>query len=80
MFMNLPGTSVEHFAGSENGVSFTVEGTEDAQITLGLEEDTEYDVKINGEDAGRMRTNLGGKLNVSVELAGIGEVKVEISK
>ena len=60
--------------------SFTVEGTEDAQITLGLEEDTEYDVKINGEDAGRMRTNLGGKLNVSVELAGIGEVKVEISK
>ena len=72
--------SVEHFAESENGVSFTVEGTEDAQITLGLEEDTEYDVKINGEDAGRMRTNLGGKLNVSVELAGIGEVKVEISK
>ena len=73
-------SGVEHFAESENGVSFTVEGTEDAQITLGLEEDTEYDVKINGEDAGRMRTNLGGKLNVSVELAGIGEVKVEISK
>ena len=71
---------VKTFAESENGVSFTVEGTEDAQITLGLEEDTEYDVKINGEDAGRMRTNLGGKLNVSVELAGIGEVKVEISK
>lgn len=60
--------------------STLVPGTEDAQITLGLEEDTEYDVKINGEDAGRMRTNLGGKLNVSVELAGIGEVKVEISK
>ena len=80
MYESVPGTSVEHFAESENGVSFTVEGTEDAQITLGLEEDTEYDVKINGEDAGRMRTNLGGKLNVSVELAGIGEVKVEISK
>ncbi len=77
VYESVPGTSVEHFAESENGVSFTVEGTEDAQITLGLEED---DVKINGEDAGRMRTNLGGKLNVSVELAGIGEVKVEISK
>ena len=76
VYESVPGTSVEHFAESENGVSFTVEGTEDAQITL----DTEYDVKINGEDAGRMRTNLGGKLNVSVELAGIGEVKVEISK
>ena len=72
VYESVPGTSVEHFAESENGVSFTVEGTEDAQITLGLEEDTEYDVK--------MRTNLGGKLNVSVELAGIGEVKVEISK
>lgn len=80
VYESVPGTSVEYFAESENGVSFTVEGTEDAQITLGLEEDTEYDVKINGEDAGRMRTNLGGKLNVSVELAGIGEVKVEISK
>ena len=74
VYESVPGTSVEHFAESENGVSFTVEGT------LGLEEDTEYDVKINGEDAGRMRTNLGGKLNVSVELAEIGEVKVEISK
>lgn len=57
VYESVPGTSVEHFAESENGVSFTVEGTEDAQITLGLEEDTEYDVKINGEDAGRMRTN-----------------------
>lgn len=61
VYESVPGTSVEHFAESENGVSFTVEGTEDAQITLGLEEDTEYDVKINGEDAGRMRTNLGRK-------------------
>ena len=52
VYESVPGTSVEHFAESENGVSFTVEGTEDAQITLGLEEDTEYDVKINGEDAG----------------------------
>ena len=53
VYESVPGTSVEHFTESENGVSFTVEGTEDAQITLGLEEDTEYDVKINGEDAGR---------------------------
>lgn len=80
VYESVPGTSVEHFQEDENGVSFTVEGGEDAQLTLGLEEDTEYDVKINGEDAGRMRTNLGGKLSVSVELAGIGEVKVEITR
>ena len=34
VYESVPGTSVEHFAESENGVSFTVEGTEDAQITL----------------------------------------------
>ena len=59
---------------------FLVEGSEDAQLTIGLQDDTEYDVKINGEDAGRMCTNLGGKLSLSVELAGVGEVKVEISR
>ncbi|MDO4293537.1 MAG: endosialidase [Eubacteriales bacterium] len=80
VYESVPGTSVEHFSENENGVSFLVEGTQDAQLTIGLEDDTEYDVKINGEDAGRMRTNMGGKLVVSVELAGIGEVKVEISK
>lgn len=80
VYESVPGTSVERFVEDENGISFLVEGEEDAQLTLGLEDDTEYDVKINGEDAGRVRTNLGGKLSVSVELAGAGEVKVEISR
>ena len=64
----------------ENGVSFRVEGDEDAQITVGLEDETEYDVLINGESIGRMKTNLAGKLNLSVELAGSGEVSVQITK
>lgn len=80
VYESVPGTSVKHFAEDENGISFRVEGEEDAQLTLGLEDDTEYDVKVNGEDAGRVRTNLGGKLSVSVELTGMGEVKVEILK
>lgn len=79
-YESVPGTSVLSFTESENGVSFLVEGSEDAQLTIGLQDDTEYDVKINGEDAGRMCTNLGGKLSLSVELAGVGEVKVEISR
>ena len=79
-YESVPGTSVLSFTDSENGVSFLVEGSEDAQLTIGLQDDTEYDVKINGEDAGRMCTNLGGKLSLSVELAGVGEVKVEISR
>ena len=80
VYESVPGTSVLFFNEREDGVSFLVEGSEDAQITIGLQDDAEYDVKINGEDAGRMCTNLGGKLSLSVELAGAGEVKVEISK
>ena len=79
-YESVPGTSVLFFDEREDGVSFVVEGGEDAQLTIGLQDDTEYDVKINGEDAGRMCTNLGGKLSLSVELEGAGEVKVEISK
>lgn len=75
-----PGTSVNGFAETENGVTFTVEGDEDAQITVGLEEDTEYDVYLNDANVGRMKTNLSGKLNISVELASAGEVKVKITK
>lgn len=75
-----PGTSVNGFAETEQGITFTVEGDEDAQITVGLEEDTEYDVYLNEVNAGRMKTNLSGKLNISVELASAGEVKVKITK
>lgn len=75
-----PGTSVNGFVETENGVTFTVEGDEDAQITVGLEEDTEYDVYLNDANVGRMKTNLSGKLNISVELASAGEVKVKITK
>ena len=80
VYESVPGTSVEHFREDENGISFSVEGNEDAQLTLGLEDESEYDMKINGQDAGRVCTNLGGKLSMSVELAGAGEVKVEITK
>lgn len=75
-----PGTSVNCFAETENGVTFTVEGSEDAQITVGLEEDTAYTVYVNGANVGEMKTNLSGKLNLSVELASVGEAKVRIAK
>lgn len=79
-YESVPGTSVNHFAESQDGVSFEVEGAEDAQITIGLQDETEYEVFVNDESVGKMKTNLGGKLNVSVELAGAGEVKVAVRK
>lgn len=79
-YESVPGTSVGHFQETESGVSFLVEGNEDAQLTIGLEDDTEYEVTVNGAGIGKMKTNLGGKLNISVELADAGEVKVTVQK
>ena len=75
-----PGTSVNRFEETENGLSFTVEGDEDAQITVGLEEDTVYKVYVDGTTIGEMKTNLSGKLSISVELASVGAVEVKIVK
>lgn len=80
VYESVPGTSVLHFEETQDGIDFAVEGDGDAQITVGLAEDMEYEVAINGESIGKMKTNLGGKLNISVELAGAGEVKVSIVK
>ncbi len=79
VYESVPGTSVLDFEETESGISFLVEGDEDAQITVELAEDTEYEVFVADESIGKMKTNLGGKLNISVELAGAGEVKVNIA-
>lgn len=75
-----PGTSVTQFEETQKGVSFIVEGDEDAQITIGLEEDTEYKVYVDDVNVGKMKTNLSGKLSLSVELANAGEVAVKVVK
>lgn len=75
-----PGTSVNGFSETENGITFKVEGSEDAQITVGLEEDTVYKVYVDGANVGEMKTNLSGKLNISVELASVGAAEVKIVK
>jgi len=68
VYESVPGTSVTSFRADDAGLDFTVEGSEDAQITVELEEDKEYEVFVNSESIGKMTTNLGGKLSVNVEL------------
>lgn len=75
-----PGTAVFDFVETSDGVEFAVCADEDAQITVGLCEDTEYSVFINGVDTGKMKTNLSGKLSISVELSPEEKVKVKIVK
>ncbi len=79
LYESEPGTSVNFFKETPEGVTFQVEGTDNAQITVGVEEETEYSIFINDEDAGRMKSNLGGKISLSVEL-GADPVSVRIVK
>ena len=78
VYESVPGTSVNDFKAVAEGVTFVVEGAEDAQITIGLTEDTEYEVFVAGNSVGTMKTNLGGKLNISAELAEAGEVEIKV--
>lgn len=80
VYESVPGTAVTKLVSTENGVSFVVEGAKDAQITVELEEDTEYEILIDGAVADRQKTNLGGKLSFSVELAETEDVSVQIEK
>ncbi len=79
-YESVPGTSVTHFAETAGEVNFTVEGSEDAQLTLGLNEDTEYEVFVDEKSIGKMKTNLGGKLNLSVEFSETGKADVKIKR
>ena len=80
LYESVPGTSVLDFAEKDSGVEFIVEGGEDAQITIGLDDDTEYEVFVGGKSIGVMKTGLGGKLSLSVELEAAGEVPVKIER
>ena len=68
VYESVPGTAAEHFKVTDEGVEFTVEGSKDAQITIQLENDTDYEVYVNDAAVGNMKTNMSGKLSVSVEL------------
>lgn len=80
VYESVPGTAVSNYRENEKTVEFTVDGSEDAQITLELEEDNEYEISIDGESAGVMKTNLGGKLSLSVELQGAESVAIKVEK
>lgn len=68
VYESVPGTAVENLAVTGEGVEFLVEGDKDAQITVQLEDDTEYEVYVDDAAVGGMKTNMSGKLVVSVEL------------
>ena len=68
VYESVPGSTVMNFKVGADAVSFNVEAEEDVQITLELEQDKVYRVFVNNNNVGQMRTNLGGKVSISVEL------------
>ena len=80
VYESVPGTAVEHFRADADSVEFQVEGPEDAQITLGMEDDTEYLTVVDGVSTGAIKTGLGGKLVLSVELGSKEAVSVKVLK
>ena len=79
VYESVPGTAVNHFSVDDSDMTFTVEGTQDSQITIQLEDEREYEVFIDGVAVGGMTTNVSGKLALSVELSRgeTTEIKIE---
>ena len=69
VYESVPGTAVTEFAVTDTTVTFKVEGFED---------DCEYEIYEDGVGVGGMKTNMSGKLSLSVELNEGKEVEVKI--
>jgi len=80
VYESVPGTVVTEFKATEKETTFSVEGWEDSQITLELEPEQEYKVFVDGTNVGKMKTNLGGKLILSVELNPSQVSKLQVEK
>lgn len=80
IYESVPGSTVKNFKATDVEVEFKVSAPEDVQFTLELEPESEYEVFINEESAGKMMTNLSGKLSVSVELGQNENAAVKVVK
>ena len=68
VYESVPGSTVTGFKVDAEGVDFNVEAPGDLSFTLELEPSTEYKLEVDGVSAGRIHTNVGGKLNASLSL------------
>lgn len=68
VYESVPGSTVTGFKGSSEVVEFNVEAPGDISFTLEMEPSTEYKLVVDGVSAGRIQTNVGGKLNASLSL------------
>lgn len=79
VYESVPGTAVNNLTLTDKGMSFTAEGNDTTQVTVELAADTEYKVFIDDLQADEMKTNLSGKLVMSLELGQgkVADVRIE---
>lgn len=80
VYESVPGTAVNNFVQDAKKTSFCVSGNTDVQITLEMEEGSEYEVTVDGDFAGKMKTNFGGKIVISVDMNGEKDHAVSVVK
>lgn len=80
VYESVPGSTVTNFTADGTEISFSVEAAKDIGFTLELEPSQEYKVFLDDVELGMMKTNLGGKLNVSIELDEGKKAAVRVSK
>ena len=64
----VPGATVHHFLTGDRGATFSVEAAEDVQVTLEMEPDEEYKILLDNVNVGKVKTNMAGKVNFSIEM------------
>ena len=80
VYESVPGTTVTGFKETADGMEFTVSGKGAVSITLGLQDDTLYEISEDGGDTGAVKTGLGGKLSLSLDLSGDRKAFVTVKK
>ncbi|ONI41959.1 endosialidase [Candidatus Epulonipiscium fishelsonii] len=66
VYESIPGTQVHHFSVQDKGARFFIEGYAPTQITLELEPNTDYELKIDKEFINTVTTTSTGKVNITV--------------
>lgn len=66
----VPGATLHNFEATDKCVSFTAEAEEDVQILMELEADTEYKFIVDDVNMDRIKSNMSGKVNFSIEIKG----------
>ena len=64
----VPGATIHNFDMGAKNIECSVESDDDVQITMELEPEKDYKLLVDDVLVGKISSNIGGKVNFSVEL------------